>query len=87
MVCHPNRHRQTRRRLYTAEMGGARMASGPIATFPTIRKCRMWAEEYGQTADRCTITDTYGRVVALHRRDNSGDGTRWYRAVGAGDRG
>ncbi len=55
-------------------------AEGPAASFATIREARQWAEEFGTTADRCTITDR-GRAVVEHRRDTNGDGTRWYRAT------
>ncbi len=41
---------------------------------------RRWAESFGTTADRCTITDR-GRIVAEHVRDTAGDGARWYRST------
>lgn len=66
---------------YTAEISGASIARGARAEFDTIRAAREWAEEYGTTADSCTIADRKGRTVAEHRRDTSGDGTRWYRAT------
>ncbi|MDP2350088.1 MAG: hypothetical protein Q8M74_02915 [Chloroflexota bacterium] len=65
---------------FRAELSGSSWAIGPMATFATIRECRRWAEAYGTTADRCTIAARSGRVVALHVRDTSGDGTRWYRS-------
>jgi hypothetical protein len=66
---------------YTAEVGGSSWAGGPIAEFSTIRECRKFAESYGTTADWCVIEDRRGRKVAEHRRDSSGDGTRWFRAT------
>lgn len=66
---------------YTAEMHGSSWKQGPAAEFPTITAARAWAEEYGTTADRCTITSTQGRIVAEHRRDTSGDGTRWFKST------
>lgn len=66
---------------YTATISGSSYSAGPTAEFPTITAARQWAEEYGTTADRCTITDAKGRVVAKHRRDTSGDGTRWFKAA------
>ncbi|KMO34298.1 hypothetical protein [Methylobacterium aquaticum] len=77
MANHPNRSRGP----YTAELSGASWARGPQLECGTIREARAWAEEYGTTADRCTITDKTGSVVAIHARDTSGDGTRWYRAA------
>jgi hypothetical protein len=64
---------------YTATIGGSSWHTGPVAEFPTIRACRAWAEEYGTTADYCTITDAKGREVASHRRDPNAPGG-WYRA-------
>lgn len=68
-------------RTYTAHVSGHSWSVGPTAEFPTITACRRWAEEYGTTADWCTITDAKGRKVGEHRRDPNGDGTRWYRAA------
>lgn len=77
MTNHPSRSRGP----YRAEVAGSSWAQGPVAEFPTIRECRAWAEEYGTTADRCSIFDRMGNHVAEHRRDLSGDGSRWYRAT------
>ena len=68
-------------KTYTATISGSTWSQGPIAKFPTITAAREWAEEYGTTADSCTITDAKGREVASHRRDSNGDGTHWYRAA------
>lgn len=68
-------------KTYTATISGSTWSQGPVAEFSTITACRQWAEEYGTTADSCTITDATGREVASHRRDSNGDGTRWYRAA------
>lgn len=68
-------------RTYTARVSGHSWSVGPTAEFPTITACRKWAEEYGTTADWCSIEDSKGREVACHRRDSSKDGTRWYRAA------
>lgn len=76
MTNHPNRGRSN----YTATLFGSSWANGPTATFQTIRECREWAEEYGTTADSCSIRDRKGRIVGEHRRDISGNGTRWFRA-------
>ena len=76
MTNHPNRSRGP----YTAEIGGASWAQGPVQQFATIREARAWAEGYGDTADRCTITDTKGSVVASHRRNPNAPGG-WYRAT------
>jgi hypothetical protein len=75
MANHPNRGRGP----YTAEIGGGSWAQGPVQQFATIREARAWAEEYGSTADRCTITDAKGRKVGEHRRDGSSG--RWFRAA------
>lgn len=66
---------------YTAEIFGSSWRQGPICEFDTITAARRWAEEYGTTADGCTIHDRQGRQIAAHRRDTSGDGTRWFRAA------
>lgn len=66
---------------YTATISGSSWAQSPTAQFATITAARAWAEEYGTTADRCTITDRKGRVIAEHRRDTSGDGCRWFKAA------
>ena len=66
---------------YTAEISGSSWSRGPVAEFATIKAARRWAEEYGSTADACTIRNRRGRTVALHRRDPSRD--RWYLAVAA----
>jgi hypothetical protein len=68
-------------RKYIAEITGSSWRQGPVAEFTTITAARRWAEEYGTTADSCTIRDTKGREVALHRRDTSGDGMRWFAAA------
>jgi len=70
---------------YEAFILGSAWAAGPTGTFGTIRAAREWAESYGTTADGCLIQRSYKRrvrqTVALHKRDTSGDGTRWYRAA------
>ena len=66
---------------YTAQIGGHSWANGPIAEFRTLTAAREWAEEYGTTADWCRISDSSGKVVAEHRRDPSGDGTKWFQAA------
>ena len=68
---------------YTAEIFGSSWSQGPVAKFPTITAAREWAEEYCTTADSCTITDAKGRIVATHRRDTNGSGTRWFKSSGA----
>lgn len=73
MTSHPNRSRGP----YTAAIGGSSWSHGPTAEFSTIREARAWAEEYGNTADYCTITDKKGRVVASHRQVNG----HWYRVA------
>ena len=50
--------------LYRAEIGGHSWKQGPTADFASIQEARCWAEEYGTTADWCTIKDTKGRIVA-----------------------
>ena len=47
----------------------------------TITEARALAEQHGGLADWCEIYDGAGRLVALHRRDTAGDGTRWFKAV------
>ena len=73
MINHPNRSRGP----YTAEIGGSSWNWGPTAEFATIREARSWAEEYGSSADWCTIKDKAGRVVASHRQSNG----NWFRAT------
>ena len=65
---------------YTAEISGSSFARGPVAEFKTIREARAWAESYGTTADRCTIRRG-DKVIAVHARDTSGSGDRWFRAT------
>lgn len=65
---------------YQAEIGGSSWGEGPKAEFDTIKAARAWAESYGTTADSCKIYNAKGRLVAEHRRDPNGDGTRWFRA-------
>ncbi len=67
---------------YYAYIEGNGIRAGAPAIRDTIRECRALAEEFGSMADRCRIEDAKGRVVAMHCRDTSGDGTRWYRAQG-----
>jgi hypothetical protein len=76
MVNHPSRGSGP----YLAHVGGSRSIFAPVK-FDTVRECREHAESYGQTADWCEIIDARGRLVASHRRDPNGDGTRWFRAV------
>jgi len=62
---------------------GARMFGGPIGASiavycATITAAREYAESYGSAADSCTI-ERKGKVVALHVRDTSGSGRRWFR--------
>ena len=66
---------------YTAEIGGNSLDEGPRNVFDTIRECREYAESYGTTANWCSITDRSGCKVAEHRRDTSGDGSRWFRST------
>jgi hypothetical protein len=68
-------------KTYTAELSGSSWRQGPIAEFATITAARRWAEEYGTTADVCTIRDAKGREVALHCRDMNGNGLRWFRSA------
>jgi hypothetical protein len=77
MTTHPRRNRGP----YTAIIGGTSWSQGPTGEFDTVRACRAWAEEYGTTADHCKLLDRHGNCVAEHRRDPSGDGTRWFRAT------
>ena len=63
---------------YGASMFVSGAGSGCVVGFPSITAARAWAEEHGDTADRCTITRG-GKVVALHVRDTSGGGRRWFR--------
>ena len=70
----------THRGPYTAEIGGNSWAEGRRDVFRTIRGCRKYAESFGTMADWCSITDAAGRKVAEHRRDTSGDGSRWFRS-------
>ena len=69
---------ETKMTRYTAQIGGSSWSHGPKAEFKTIREARAWAEEYGATADWCTIYDLKGRAVAQHRRDTSGTGQNWF---------
>jgi hypothetical protein len=76
MTNHPNRSRGP----YTAELTGISWTRGPRAEFATVREARAWALDYGRLADVCHIRDAKGRVVAIHPRDTSGQGDRWFRA-------
>lgn len=64
----------------TAEIFGQSWRQGPIAEFPTVREARKWAESFGVAADKATIRRGK-KSVAEHRRDTSGDGRRWFKAV------
>jgi len=75
MTNHPSRSRGP----YTAELSGSSWAQGPVQIFATIRGARAWAEEYGDTAEGCRISDRKGNLVAYHRREPS-SGT-WFRAA------
>jgi hypothetical protein len=66
---------------YIVSIGGSSWSRGPELSAYTITEARKIAESYGTTADWATITTASGRVVASHRRDPNGDGTRWFRAV------
>ena len=78
---------------YRALLSGSSWREGPAAEFRTIREAREWAESYGAMADECAIIDQHRwvpradhprrehPVVAVHRRDRDGGGTRWYRAT------
>lgn len=74
MTNHPNRSKGP----YTATIGGGSWAQGPTTKFDTIRACRLWAEEHGDSADYCSITDRRGLEIARHQRDPSTG--KWYRA-------
>ena len=65
---------------YTATISGSSWSRGPVAQFASIDECRDWAEEYGTTADRCTVTDHDGDIVALFMRNPNGNGTEWFEA-------
>lgn len=65
---------------YHVTIGGQGWARGPEDDFATVRECRRYAESYGTTADWAEIRDGRGRLIAEHRRDCNGDGTRWFRA-------
>lgn len=68
--------------VYIAYMYGKWMGEdAPRAKFHSIAAAREWAEGYGKRANRCTIC-RYGstKIIAEHRRDPSGDGTRWFKA-------
>ena len=73
MANHPKRSRGP----YTAELFGPSWA-GNVQTFRTIREARAWAEEYGDTVDRCCIIASNGTMVAEYRRAASSGG--WFRA-------
>lgn len=47
---------------------------------PTITAARKEAESYGSLADKAIIKTKSGKVVAQHRRDQSGNGLNWFRA-------
>lgn len=75
MANHPNRSRGP----YTATLSGDGWASGPTLQVNTVREARAWAEEHGDLADCCIITDARGNLVARHQRNRSGGG--WFRAA------
>ena len=67
---------------YEATMSGHQWFNGPTADFSTIAEARRWSESYGTTADSCRIVNlkqTGHPIVAIHVRDTSGNGRRWYR--------
>lgn len=65
---------------FRVEIGGSSWSRGPEVEFDKLSMARKWAEEFGNTADRC---DVYrgDRLVASYRRDTNGDGRKWYRAA------
>jgi|KBSMisStaDraftv2_1062788.scaffolds.fasta_scaffold03160_20 hypothetical protein len=63
---------------FTAELFGPSWAQAPVSKFSTIQECRNWAEEYGTTANACTIRNNKGRVVGRHVRDPHDNGLRWF---------
>jgi hypothetical protein len=78
-MANPSHKVAPRHGLYTAMIGGHSWSRGPRAELRTIRECRAWAEEYGATADYCSIYNAKGVLVGQHSRDTSGSGNRWFR--------
>ena len=66
--------------IVTAEIFGQSWRQGPVAKFASIQEARKWAESFGSTADKAVIRRG-AKSVAEHRRDTSGDGRRWFKAV------
>lgn len=67
-------------KTYVAEIFGSSWSKGPQSPFKTITEARKWAESFGTGADICYIKSNSGNLVAVHRRDQSGEGTRWFKA-------
>lgn len=65
---------------YVAHLYAHGLAGKACIDFASIDAARQWAENYGTTADSCTITDELGEVVMELRRSTEGDGTTWYEA-------
>lgn len=63
---------------YTAQIDGSSWAKGPTATFASISEAQAWAEEFGSTADCCSIYQGE-RLVALYVRSINGNGHYWYK--------
>lgn len=65
---------------FRAEIGGSSFSRSPEAEFDKLSEARSWASEFGTTADWC---DVYrgNRLVVSYRRDTSGDGRKWFKAV------
>jgi hypothetical protein len=65
---------------YIATVGGhsMRAVDYPVATITAGRRA---AEDYGTTADWCTIKTRAGKIVASHVRSNEGNGQSWYKTT------
>lgn len=51
---------------YTVSIGGATGMKVIDAPCKSVKEGRLWAEEYGNTADWCEITNLKGCVVAAY---------------------
>lgn len=61
---------------FRAQVYGYRFGGGPSAKVETVTAARAFAESFRDEAKSCGIFDRHGRLVAQHKRTDSG----WARA-------
>ena len=73
---------ETKTDKYYAVLSGGIYAGNPLyISAQSITSARREAEDHGDTIDCAEIYTRRGVLVGVHRRDNSGDGLRWFRSA------